>query len=93
MNLEIIISISSVFIACMALFVAVWQGYATRKHNRLSIKPILHTSLDFSEGKVSLRVKNCGVGPAIIKTIQVNFHNELFDGSKIEWALKIGDEF
>jgi hypothetical protein len=80
-------------VAILALVTAVLSAYATRVHNRLSVKPLLNISLDFSEGKVGLKVKNCGVGPAIIKTIQVRFQNELFDGSKMDWGVKIGNEY
>jgi len=73
-----------------------WQsekGIVTRKYNRLSVKPQLNISFNMLEGKVRVIIKNCGVGPAVIKTIQVKFQNEFFDGCKMEWGIKIGDEF
>ena len=42
------------FIAILALVVAVLSAYATRLHNRLSVKPILRISLSYSGNKVNL---------------------------------------
>src|SRR5258708_33930476 len=55
-------------IALMALFVAVWAGYASRRHNRLSVRPELMQYMEATENDLmfTLGVKNCGLGPARI---------------------------
>ncbi len=71
MDANIIIAIASVFIACCALGVTVWQGVQNRQHNRLSVKPLLtfghvsNVARDICSEAFIL--ENCGVGPAVIK--------------------------
>lgn len=77
------------FIAMLALFLTMYQGYETRKHNRLSVRPKL--SLLITDGlgpessgrdviyKVTLR--SVGLGPAIIKSVVILHEGEKFDGT------------
>ena len=44
-NWDKILAISTIIIALSAVIVSLWQGFEQRKHNRLSVKPIL--GLDF----------------------------------------------
>jgi len=62
------IAIPTIVIACVAVGISVWQGYVTRRHNKLSVKPILeiHTSLSKDNTPMGVSVENCGFGPAII---------------------------
>jgi hypothetical protein len=73
--MEIIVSISSIVIALAALFVACWQGHLARTHNRLSVLPNLQTHTDENNagntGTIELTLSNSGIGPAIIKAIQL----------------------
>ncbi len=70
---EFIISISTIVIACAAVGISVWQGWATRHHNKLSVKPILeiHISTTSDGPLMGVWVENCGTGPAIIKDMIV----------------------
>ena len=64
-------------IALCALGLTFYQGYQTRRHNRLSVRPQLHTST----GKESFRgnnitvceayLANKGLGPAVINRFEV----------------------
>ena len=78
----------SVFIALTALIVSVWQGYETRKHNRLTVKPILNFTKNYNSTydiigtdtvvtrKYQLVLSNNGTGPAIVKSFKLYFDGE-----------------
>jgi hypothetical protein len=62
---------AGVVVSLLALAVAVYSAYATRKHNRLSVRP--HISLSFNandKGAGWVRTIS-GAGPAIINTFEV----------------------
>ena len=69
-------------VALCALFIAAWQAWGTRRHNRLSVKPHLATwtNQDDSDGfyKVRFVLLNNGLGPAILKKFRV-----FFDGKRM----------
>ncbi|PLX95576.1 MAG: hypothetical protein C0620_03920 [Desulfuromonas sp.] len=71
MKPETAISLASAFIALLALGVAIWQGIIARKHNRLSVKPILaiDTFLSLDHETIGIKLRNNGVGPLILKNI------------------------
>ena len=66
----------SVVISICALLLTMYQAWATRKHNRLSVQPRLSTQIerDVTEERV-IRViatlSNSGLGPAIIKSFEI----------------------
>ncbi|WAJ72233.1 hypothetical protein [Catenovulum adriaticum] len=66
-----ITAISSVVIAFLALFLTIWQGLVVKKHNRLSLQPILRFASEVAVSKKGLvfSISNHGVGPAIISSL------------------------
>ncbi|QHI68774.1 hypothetical protein [Tichowtungia aerotolerans] len=70
-------------IALCALFVAIQQGIATRRHNRLSVLPALdiHTEENSRNNQIELivRLRNAGLGPAIISSYEVLRDGEVCD--------------
>lgn len=62
------LSVSSLVIASRALSESARNGQAQREHNRLSVKPAVHSWFHTLSDKnmVILEIKNNGVGPAII---------------------------
>ncbi len=73
----------ALFIAFVALAVAIWQGIETRKHNRLSVKPHLYFSTYSVLGEAAgLRVTNGGLGPAIIKSFSLAVDNKWIDDTR-----------
>ncbi len=68
---DLAISISAIVIACAAVGISVWQGWVTRYHNKLSVKPILEISASVTDNSplMGVWVENCGTGPAIIKNM------------------------
>ncbi|WP_422473321.1 hypothetical protein [Endozoicomonas sp. ALB032] len=79
---DLIVAISSAFIALIALFVAIWQGFVTRKHNRLSVRPRLQVNYMISRqgDTIGLNFKNSGTGPLIINSLKI-----IRDGKEYEF--------
>jgi hypothetical protein len=67
------ISITAWIISLLALCVSLWQGYETRRHHRLSVRPLLsqYVSLHPGADKLGFSVSNEGLGPAIMKKCKV----------------------
>jgi len=81
------IFICSILIASLALITTFWQGIVTRKHNRLSVTPSLKITRHYFEfSKIIFDVKNCGIGPAFIKSYQINVNGQALQGSGISMS-------
>jgi hypothetical protein len=76
-----VIAVASTVIALAALAVAVWEGVATRRHNRLSVAPRLSIRhhLRGSQGRFGLTASNDGPGPALVTQCLLEI-----DGSSVE---------
>jgi hypothetical protein len=73
-----IIAICGVIIAVASLGVSAFVAWATRKHNRLSVRPLLGFTTTFSVGATAgLRLSNSGLGPARITNSQLTFKGKL----------------
>src|SRR5829696_6884501 len=72
MDTETWISIASAVVAAAALGLAVWEGMANRRHNRLSVCPRLRVDFDVHpvSRRVSITLVNAGLGPAIFDSYQ-----------------------
>lgn len=70
-----VIAVASTVIALAALAVAVWEGVATRRHNRLSVAP----SVEHSPSRFGLTASNDGPGPALVTQCLLEI-----DGSSVE---------
>ena len=73
-------------IAILALVIAILSAYATRVHNRLSVRPYLHINRSFSDNKFRVYVRNSGTGPAIIRTVEATTTNRTLDATIISWT-------
>lgn len=66
-----IIALSSVVVAVCALGATFWHGWQSRRHDRLSVRPLLTWSENHdvtSDGVVvTYAVRNHGLGPAVIR--------------------------
>lgn len=74
----------AILISLISLIFAILEGRKSRKHNRLSVKPILTFSLFVSKAydRYSLIIKNNGIGPAQIKTFEMLVDGKTFQGLK-----------
>ncbi|MEI5637582.1 MULTISPECIES: hypothetical protein [unclassified Pseudoalteromonas] len=79
MKPETMTAIASTVIAAAALIVAFWSEHLTRKHNELSVEPILKiTFANHPEEEYSgFLVSNVGLGPAKITSLSVSVDNQL----------------
>ena len=58
------IAIASAFIALLVFTLTLWQGFQVRKHNRLSVKPVLDFCwVNNHEKGILCQLVNLGVGP------------------------------
>ncbi|MDX9667343.1 hypothetical protein QMK50_20475 [Pseudomonas sp. P5_152] len=73
-------------VAVLGFGVAFYQSYATRKHNRLLVKPHLTINHNFSSTELegfytlSIKVKNSGLGPALLE----NFSIAIGEGGSVQ---------
>lgn len=77
--METSVSFAALFISLCAFAVTIYQSYLTRKHNRLSVKPILTLDrfLDLDERSFSVTLENFGVGPAVIDTFTMKYRGQV----------------
>ena len=79
MDATTVIAICGIVIAVASLGVSAYVAWATRKHNRLSVRPLLGLTATFPVGATAgLRLTNSGLGPAKIVGSQLTFDGEQF---------------
>lgn len=77
--------IATISIAIFALIVSVWEGIETRQFYRLSVKPHLDIVRSYSGiGEKGLSIENNGLGPAIIKKINIKNSSTIFDLTNVK---------
>jgi hypothetical protein len=77
-ELGLIIKIVAVTISLCALALTIYNGYLTRKHYRVSLKPIICGEYRAKNDLFQVTIKNRGLGTAIIKK-----HTFLLDGQPV----------
>lgn len=79
MSADTITAICSVIIAVASLGVSAYVAWATRRHNRLSVRPLLELTITFPVGATAgLRLSNSGLGPAKITDSLLMFRGEQY---------------
>lgn len=94
---DTIIAAAAAIIALLAFVATAWQAHLTRTHNRLSVRPVLvsHRNRVITDGgtEISLVIRNCGIGPAIVKDRFFTVAGQRFvhegDGSREVEALAV----
>lgn len=67
MDASVVVAICATVIAVLSLAVSVSEARATRRHNRLSVRPFLELRVGLSQGRIAgLQLINAGLGPAAI---------------------------
>jgi hypothetical protein len=67
MNASVVVAICATVIAVLSLTVSVYEARATRRHDRISVRPFLELRVGFSQGRTAgLQLINVGLGPAVI---------------------------
>lgn len=76
-NPDTVISASAFFVSLCVLGLTISQVIQTAKHNKLSVRSYLTTSMHPNDdGKFLVILENCGIGPAIIRDFIVLYHGE-----------------
>ena len=76
-TVQTITAIATSVLALLALFLSLWQAFQSRKHNKLSVRPLLvfivnyDTTIDTNNRGIGFSVSNKGVGPALISSFRV----------------------
>jgi hypothetical protein len=60
--------------------IAVWQGFLSRQHNRLSVRPHLQLTSYLGSPPLRLSIANVGIGPAYIRNVRVRVDGQLVEG-------------
>ena len=69
----------AIFIATIALMISVWQDCEQRKHNRLSVRPLLSFETISYNNSQSIKLSNNGLGPALIQSFQIELDGKNYD--------------
>ena len=84
-------TVSPIVVSVMALFVACYNAWSTRRHSRLTVQPRLTTftnSTDKDENTgvslYKLVLRNSGLGPAFIKKFEVLYDGQAHEPKKPE---------
>lgn len=56
---------ATILIAIIALLFSFQQGYYNRKHNSLTVKPILQLEVKLHKNKIGISIRNVGNGPSL----------------------------
>jgi hypothetical protein len=67
MEADTVVAICATVIAVASLSVSVFAAWATMRHNRLSVQPLLEVRPSFHPGRTAgIQLVNAGLGPAVI---------------------------
>jgi len=80
---QIVTATATAAVALLALFLAIYEGKQSRKHYRMSLKPVLvlETSKGNNPTYAVVKLVNSGLGPAIIKSMKVFLSGKQLDGN------------
>jgi hypothetical protein len=92
-------AIAALFVSIISIVVAVVNMTMQRAHNRKSVLPIGHISVADYENQLSVRIRNDGVGPMVVKkaTVMKGGSQQVksaiidFMPSGILWSAFVGD--
>lgn len=65
-NPSLIVAVLALFISILALAASIFDGYKRRKHDRLSVQPLLEAKYEILDKCVEVFIENVGVGIAKI---------------------------
>lgn len=79
--------------AVAAIVLGVWDSMQNRRHNRLSVAPYLDCSYTMSATRDAtafvIVVSNEGIGPAIVRSVEITMPENLGGGSYDEWSTPV----
>ena len=76
--------------AVAAILLGIWDSTQTRRHNRLSVAPYLvvdyTVQASTEQSRYSVSLTNEGVGPAIVRSVQITLPASLGGGTFDDWG-------
>jgi hypothetical protein len=76
-----VIAVAAGFIALCSLGATIWQAWISRKHNRLTVRPVLSLqrdkTIDDNAITWSFEVRNVGTGPALVKSFALTLNGDV----------------
>ena len=92
---ELIPIYASLFIAVVTVIFVIKESRANKKHNRLSVRPILMTSakLDRHTSRFTMTIENNGLGPAILVKADLIYKGETININNPSWLINQLDTF
>jgi hypothetical protein len=80
----------AVLVGFLSIILTVITIHSNRKHNRLSVKPLLRIDRIISTGSdVAISLLNSGVGPAIIKSINIKVDGTILPQTQDIWDVAL----
>jgi hypothetical protein len=77
MNASTVVAICATIIAVSSLAVSVYEARATRRHNRISVRPFLELRVGLPQGRrAGLQLVSAGLGPAVITSAVLSLDGE-----------------
>lgn len=74
---QTMIGISAIILSICGLFISFYQTSLDRQYQRASVWPNVEVSPSLNSGEIAFHVQNSGIGPAIIKAINVKFEGNV----------------
>lgn len=75
-----IIALGALITAFFSFVITVIQAQITRRHNKLSVRPHIGIRTTTSiESPINIKIKNNGVGPAFINSVELRIDNFKYD--------------
>jgi len=94
MDANTIIAVCATVIAVASLVVSIAEARAMRRHNRQSVRPLLSFECTRREGhKAGIRLRNAGLGPAIITGSAVMVDNHVLGPWELRTVNPLRDTF
>ncbi|PSU34617.1 hypothetical protein [Photobacterium lutimaris] len=91
MDISDYIATGAAIVSVSACAINIWQASISKKHNQLSVKPMLHFDCILDNDLV-LKIKNTGTGPAIINNCSLYFNEVLLGSNSQEIAYNLFEE-
>ena len=90
MQTDTIVAITSTFVALLALGITIWEGRETENIIAFQYGPSLRFDILYSAKEPSKIVLcNVGLGPMIVKKIQIIIQNHIIDANKEGWVKEV----
>ncbi len=82
---ELLIAAVAVFISFLSILIGALSLRMQRSHNRKSVKPIGNILFSDYENLIAVNIKNTGIGPLIIKKLEVTNSSKSPRNNIIDW--------